>query len=82
VLLENKVAVITGGAGQNGLGFATARQMAAQGAKVVILDLARAEPAAAAAKLGSGHLKPPSHKRSVLSAASTSSSTTPASPSP
>jgi NAD(P)-dependent dehydrogenase (short-subunit alcohol dehydrogenase family) len=55
VLLKDKLAVITGGAGQNGLGFATARQMAAHGAKVVILDLARAEPAAAAAKLGSGH---------------------------
>ena len=56
MLLKDKVALITGGAGVNGLGFATARQMAAQGAKVVILDLARAEPAAAAAKLGEGHL--------------------------
>jgi NAD(P)-dependent dehydrogenase (short-subunit alcohol dehydrogenase family) len=56
MLLENKVAVITGGAGINGLGFATARLMAAQGARVAILDLARAEPAAAAAKLGAGHL--------------------------
>jgi NAD(P)-dependent dehydrogenase (short-subunit alcohol dehydrogenase family) len=56
MLLANKVAVITGGAGVNGLGYATARQMAAQGAKVVILDLARAEPAAAAARLGEGHL--------------------------
>ncbi len=56
MLLDDKVAVITGGAGINGLGYATARQMAAQGAKVVILDLARAEPAAAAARLGSGHL--------------------------
>jgi NAD(P)-dependent dehydrogenase (short-subunit alcohol dehydrogenase family) len=56
MLLKDKVAVITGGAGLNGLGFATARQMAAHGAKVVILDLARAEPAAAAAKLGAGHL--------------------------
>src|SRR5437868_6744084 len=56
MLLKNKVAVITGGAGVNGLGFATARQMAAQGAKVVIVDLARAEPAAAAARLGDGHL--------------------------
>jgi NAD(P)-dependent dehydrogenase (short-subunit alcohol dehydrogenase family) len=56
MLLENKVALITGGAGINGLGFATARQMAAHGAQVVILDLARAEPAAAAAKLGEGHL--------------------------
>ncbi len=56
MLLKDKVAVITGGAGLNGLGYATARQMAAQGAKVVIVDLARAEPAAAAARLGAGHL--------------------------
>ena len=56
MLLDNKIAVITGGAGLNGLGFATARMMAAQGAKVVILDLARAEPANAAATLGAGHL--------------------------
>ena len=48
MLLKDKVALITGGAGPNGLGFATARQMAAQGARVVIVDLARAEPAAAA----------------------------------
>ena len=56
MLLKDKVAVITGGAGLNGLGFATARLMAAQGARVVILDLARAEPADAAARLGDGHL--------------------------
>jgi len=56
MLLEDKVAVITGGAGINGLGFATARLMASQGAKVAILDLARAEPAAAAARLGADHL--------------------------
>jgi NAD(P)-dependent dehydrogenase (short-subunit alcohol dehydrogenase family) len=55
MLLKDKVAVITGGAGINGLGFATARQMAAHGARVVIMDLARAEPAAAAARLESGH---------------------------
>ncbi|RZS57087.1 SDR family NAD(P)-dependent oxidoreductase [Sphaerotilus mobilis] len=56
MLLKDKVAVITGGAGLNGLGYATARMMASQGARVVILDLARAEPAAAAAALGEGHL--------------------------
>ena len=56
MLLKDKVALITGGAGLNGLGFATARMMAAEGAKVVILDLARAEPQAAAAQLGDGHL--------------------------
>jgi len=56
MLLQDKVAVITGGAGVNGLGFATARLMAAQGARVAILDLERAQPVAAAAQLGSGHL--------------------------
>ncbi|HTN49164.1 MAG TPA: glucose 1-dehydrogenase [Burkholderiaceae bacterium] len=56
MLLANKVALVTGGAGLNGLGFATARMLASQGAKVVILDLAQADPAAAAAKLGSEHL--------------------------
>jgi NAD(P)-dependent dehydrogenase (short-subunit alcohol dehydrogenase family) len=56
MLLKDKVAVITGGAGLNGLGYATARMMAAHGARVVILDLERANPAAAAAGLGEGHL--------------------------
>jgi NAD(P)-dependent dehydrogenase (short-subunit alcohol dehydrogenase family) len=42
MLLKDRVAIITGGAGINGLGFATARQMAAQGARVAILDLERA----------------------------------------
>lgn len=56
MLLKDKIALITGGAGRNGLGFATAKMMAAQGARVVIVDLARAEPAAAAAELGTGHL--------------------------
>jgi NAD(P)-dependent dehydrogenase (short-subunit alcohol dehydrogenase family) len=56
MLLKDKVAVITGGAGLNGLGFATARMMVAQGAKVVILDLEAANPQAAAAQLGAEHL--------------------------
>jgi len=56
MLLKDKVAVITGGAGLNGLGFATARLMASEGALVVVLDLARAEPAAAAAQIGAGQL--------------------------
>jgi NAD(P)-dependent dehydrogenase (short-subunit alcohol dehydrogenase family) len=56
MLLKDKVAVITGGAGPNGLGFATARQMAEHGARVVILDLAQAKPADAAKRLGSAHL--------------------------
>ena len=56
MLLKDKVAIITGGAGPNGLGFATARMMAEQGATVAILDLERAQPARAAATLGSQHL--------------------------
>ncbi|RJQ85345.1 3-oxoacyl-ACP reductase [Amycolatopsis panacis] len=43
---ENRVAVITGGA--SGIGLATARRLASEGAKVVIADLA-AEPGKAAA---------------------------------
>lgn len=56
MLLNNKVAIITGGAGVNGLGFATARMMAAQGARVAILDLERANPASVAATLGEKHM--------------------------
>ena len=56
MLLKNKVAVITGGAGLNGLGFATATMMAEQGATVVILDLDGANPQAASERLGAGHL--------------------------
>ncbi|WP_343729920.1 SDR family NAD(P)-dependent oxidoreductase [Duganella sp.] len=54
MLSKERVAIITGGAGINGLGYATARMMAAHGATVVILDLAPANPAAAA--LGPQHL--------------------------
>jgi NAD(P)-dependent dehydrogenase (short-subunit alcohol dehydrogenase family) len=56
MLLKDKVAIITGGAGANGLGFATARLMAQHGARVAILDLARAEPQTAASRLGGGHI--------------------------
>ena len=56
MLLKDKVAIITGGAGLNGLGCATARLMAAQGARVAVLDLEQTEPAAAATQLGAGHL--------------------------
>jgi len=56
LLLDGKVAVITGGAGLNGLGFATARMLAAQGARIALLDLEQANPAAAAAELGPQHI--------------------------
>jgi NAD(P)-dependent dehydrogenase (short-subunit alcohol dehydrogenase family) len=42
MLLKDKVAVITGGAGLNGLGYATARQMAAQGANIAHISSADA----------------------------------------
>ena len=56
MLLKDKVVIITGGAGLNGLGFASARMMAEQGASIVILDLARAHPEDAAARIGAQHL--------------------------
>ena len=56
MLLADKVALVTGGAGLNGLGFATAKMLAEQGARVVILDLERADPAGAAARLGPQHV--------------------------
>jgi NAD(P)-dependent dehydrogenase (short-subunit alcohol dehydrogenase family) len=56
MLLKDRVALITGGAGPNGLGYASARLMATHGAKVVIMDLAQAEPARAADQLGADHL--------------------------
>ena len=56
MLLKERVAIVTGGAGINGLGFATARMLAEHGARVVILDLPGANPAGAAAELGDGHL--------------------------
>ena len=56
MLLKDRVAIITGGAGINGLGYATARMLAAHGARVAILDLDSAHPAAAAAELGPQHI--------------------------
>ncbi|WP_319243540.1 SDR family oxidoreductase [uncultured Propionivibrio sp.] len=56
MLLANRVAIVTGGAGVNGLGFCTARMMAEQGARIVIMDLAVANPQQSADLLGAGHL--------------------------
>lgn len=52
MLLKDKVAVITGAASVRGLGFATAKLYAAQGAKVVIIDLDAEASRAAAASPG------------------------------
>lgn len=48
--LDNKVAVITGGA--SGIGLASARRFAAEGAKVVVADCATLEGLAAATEIG------------------------------
>ena len=55
MLLEGKVAVISGAAGPRGIGLATARLFAAHGARVAILDLDGAAAAEAAAGLGAEH---------------------------
>ena len=56
MLLSNKICIITGAASPRGIGRATARLFAAQGARVVILDLDEGQAREAAADLGQGHL--------------------------
>ncbi|RDV04507.1 SDR family NAD(P)-dependent oxidoreductase [Undibacter mobilis] len=56
MLLSGKTAIISGGAGPRGIGFATAKTFAAQGARVAILDLDEAGAKNAAAQLGSQHI--------------------------
>jgi NAD(P)-dependent dehydrogenase (short-subunit alcohol dehydrogenase family) len=55
VLLIGKVAVISGAASPRGIGMATARLFAEQGARVAILDLDQPASDKAAAELGDGH---------------------------
>ena len=56
MLLQGKTAIISGAAGERGIGYATARTFAAQGARVAILDLDGAGAKRAAAALGEQHL--------------------------
>ena len=56
VLLQGKTAIISGAAGERGIGYATARTFAAQGARVAILDLDGTGAKRAAAALGEQHL--------------------------
>ncbi|QXH44194.1 SDR family oxidoreductase [Pseudomonas xanthosomatis] len=56
MLLEGKIAIVTGAASARGIGRATAQAFAAHGAKVAILDLDLTAARAAASDLGEGHL--------------------------
>lgn len=56
MLLKDKVAIITGAASPRGLGFATAKLFAENGAKVAIIDLNKEASQSAAAMLGSEHI--------------------------
>jgi NAD(P)-dependent dehydrogenase (short-subunit alcohol dehydrogenase family) len=56
VLLANKTAVISGAASQRGIGLATAKLFAEQGARVAILDIDEAGAKAAAAAIGPQHI--------------------------
>jgi len=56
MLLNGKIAVISGAASRRGIGLATAKLFAAHGARVAILDLDLNAAHDAAASLGEGHL--------------------------
>ena len=56
MLLQGRCALISGAASARGIGLATARLFAGQGARVAILDIDGAMAASAAGGLGQGHL--------------------------
>ncbi|MBV1703366.1 MAG: SDR family oxidoreductase [Hyphomicrobiales bacterium] len=56
MLLEGKCAAISGAASKRGIGLATARRFAKEGARVAILDLDGKAAGEAAAELGAGHV--------------------------
>ncbi|WP_279627052.1 SDR family NAD(P)-dependent oxidoreductase [Pantoea conspicua] len=56
MLLENKVAIITGAASPRGIGRATAACFAQHGARIVVLDLDLQAAQASALACGDGHL--------------------------
>jgi len=56
MLLAGKTAIVSGAAGPRGIGFATAKTFAEQGARVAILDLDGPGAVKAAAELGNGHV--------------------------
>lgn len=56
MLLKNKVAIVTGAASLRGIGWATVRRFADEGARVTLLDLDADAAACATAAIGAGHL--------------------------
>ncbi|MBR0751985.1 glucose 1-dehydrogenase [Bradyrhizobium jicamae] len=56
MLLSDKTAIISGAASPRGIGLATARRFAAEGARVAILDIEAGAAADAAATLGPTHI--------------------------
>ena len=56
MLLKGKTAIISGAAGERGIGFATAKTFAGQGGRVAILDLDGDGARRAAAALGAEHI--------------------------
>ena len=54
--LQGQVAIVTGAASPRGIGWATAKRFADEGARVVVLDLDASAAAQAAALLGPDHL--------------------------
>ena len=56
MLLKNQIAIVTGGASRRGIGWATAKRFADEGARVVILGLDASDAQDAAAAIGDQHL--------------------------
>lgn len=55
LLMKDKIAIVTGSASQRGIGWATARRFAEEGATVALLDLDGAAAQAAASAIGPQH---------------------------
>lgn len=55
MLLKDKVAIVTGAASLRGIGWATARRFADEGARVALFDLDSAAAQRAAREIGDGH---------------------------
>ncbi len=55
MLMKDKVAIVTGAASPLGIGYATARRFAQEGARVALLDLRAEDAQRAASEIGAGH---------------------------